>query len=223
MSITKKLLIAAVAMGSVSAATPASAVIVNFNTNGTTLSCGTYNAANNGGKACTGSGTGVLNFGGGALAPGGLTVSFDPTILNSTVNANPTSNITLGGIDTTAFTSTTYDLSGILLDILIHSTPPNQDGSLPDALITGSVSQQGATASVNFGSGNVQIGDFIYQVVPTMQLIVPPNSSSAGITTIQATVTAVPEPATWGMMLLGFAGIGLAMRRRRPSTIAQLA
>jgi hypothetical protein len=26
---------------------------------------------------------------------------------------------------------------------------------------------------------------------------------------------AVPEPATWGMMLLGFAGIGLAMRRRR--------
>jgi hypothetical protein len=28
---------------------------------------------------------------------------------------------------------------------------------------------------------------------------------------------AVPEPATWGMMLLGFAGIGMAMRRRRRS------
>ena len=27
--------------------------------------------------------------------------------------------------------------------------------------------------------------------------------------------TAVPEPSTWAMMLLGFAGIGLAMRRRR--------
>ena len=26
---------------------------------------------------------------------------------------------------------------------------------------------------------------------------------------------AVPEPATWGMMLLGFAGIGVAMRRRQ--------
>ena len=26
---------------------------------------------------------------------------------------------------------------------------------------------------------------------------------------------AVPEPATWGMMLLGFAGIGMAMRRSR--------
>lgn len=33
-------------------------------------------------------------------------------------------------------------------------------------------------------------------------------------------VGAVPEPATWAMMLLGFAGIGFAMRRRR--TPAQL-
>lgn len=34
---------------------------------------------------------------------------------------------------------------------------------------------------------------------------------------------AVPEPATWGMMLLGFAGIGFAMRRRRQPTLAQVA
>ena len=30
--------------------------------------------------------------------------------------------------------------------------------------------------------------------------------------------TAVPEPATWAMMLIGFGGIGMAMRRRRHST-----
>lgn len=35
---------------------------------------------------------------------------------------------------------------------------------------------------------------------------------------------AVPEPATWGMMLLGFAGIGWQLRRqRRSGAIAQLA
>lgn len=36
---------------------------------------------------------------------------------------------------------------------------------------------------------------------------------------------AVPEPATWGMMLLGFAGIGLAMRRnrRKPNVLMQIA
>jgi hypothetical protein len=33
----------------------------------------------------------------------------------------------------------------------------------------------------------------------------------------------VPEPATWTMMLLGFAGVGVAMRRRRKPVLAQLA
>ena len=37
-------------------------------------------------------------------------------------------------------------------------------------------------------------------------------------------ITAVPEPATWGLMLLGFGAIGFAMRRRRRGTmLAQVA
>lgn len=38
----------------------------------------------------------------------------------------------------------------------------------------------------------------------------------------QQPVGGVPEPATWAMMLLGFGGIGIAMRKRRQS-IAQIA
>jgi hypothetical protein len=34
---------------------------------------------------------------------------------------------------------------------------------------------------------------------------------------------AVPEPATWAMMLLGFAAIGLASRRRRTQALAKFA
>ncbi len=37
------------------------------------------------------------------------------------------------------------------------------------------------------------------------------------------TIQAVPEPATWAMMLIGFGGIGLAMRRRRRPVLAQVA
>ena len=33
----------------------------------------------------------------------------------------------------------------------------------------------------------------------------------------------VPEPATWMMMLLGFGGMGMAVRRRRQSTMAPIA
>lgn len=38
-----------------------------------------------------------------------------------------------------------------------------------------------------------------------------------------STVAAVPEPATWGLMLLGFAGIGVSLRRRRREVLAQVA
>lgn len=49
----------------------------------------------------------------------------------------------------------------------------------------------------------------------------PQDSAVAnGNVTIQA---AVPEPATWAMMLFGFGGIGLAMRRRRRPVLAQIA
>ncbi|MHA6724267.1 PEPxxWA-CTERM sorting domain-containing protein [Sphingomonas sp. RS2018] len=45
------------------------------------------------------------------------------------------------------------------------------------------------------------------------------RTARTGLVTI-ATVTtsAVPEPATWGMMMLGFGGIGFAMRRRSKVT-----
>jgi hypothetical protein len=50
-------------------------------------------------------------------------------------------------------------------------------------------------------------------------------SNGLGVSNAQifATSGAVPEPATWAMMLLGFAGIGASMRRGRPVPLAQLA
>lgn len=35
--------------------------------------------------------------------------------------------------------------------------------------------------------------------------------------------TAVPEPGTWGLMLLGFAGVGVALRRKRKPALTQIA
>lgn len=51
------------------------------------------------------------------------------------------------------------------------------------------------------------------------------NLTSAGNVGGTATFSAaaVPEPATWALMLLGFVGIGTAMRRRRSPLLAQVA
>ncbi|SFP93823.1 PEPxxWA-CTERM sorting domain-containing protein [Sphingomonas rubra] len=53
------------------------------------------------------------------------------------------------------------------------------------------------------------------------------SSASLFISTVHISPTpmtaAVPEPATWSLMLLGFAGIGTAMRRRRASAAVSLA
>jgi hypothetical protein len=42
-----------------------------------------------------------------------------------------------------------------------------------------------------------------------------PNSSGFSNAVLYTPRPAVPEPATWAMMLLGFGGIGMAMRRNR--------
>jgi hypothetical protein len=75
-------------------------------------------------------------------------------------------------------------------------------GSLP--ISTGSSSAQFSFAlwpRVGLGNNN-QISDFAPQ---------------------NAMLSAVPEPASWAMMLLGFAGVGAVMRRRQRQPLAQLA
>jgi hypothetical protein len=44
------------------------------------------------------------------------------------------------------------------------------------------------------------------------------NANFAFDATFQATVSAVPEPSTWAMMILGFFGVGFLAYRRRSGT-----
>jgi hypothetical protein len=78
-------------------------------------------------------------------------------------------------------------------------------GNLTNSLTLGPISPVAAGAyRFTFGgsapaTGGVVTGNLTFQLIP------------------------VPEPATWAMMLVGFAGIGFAMRRRRQPVLAQVA
>lgn len=71
----------------------------------------------------------------------------------------------------------------------------------------------------NFGPAALTSGEYTLVINGT---VAQGQSGSLGGS---VTIAAVPEPATWAMMLLGFLGIGLVMtrRRRKSSHLLQLA
>ena len=69
--------------------------------------------------------------------------------------------------------------------------------ALTDYLLAGSI----VTGNIIIGHSEAGISGYVAPITPPV-------------------VAAVPEPATWGMMILGFGLIGAAMRRRRPVVLA---
>jgi hypothetical protein len=52
-------------------------------------------------------------------------------------------------------------------------------------------------------------------VVPNLFLYDPTSNGFMGLSGQDFSVSGVPEPATWAMMLLSFAGLGFAFRHSR--------
>jgi len=78
---------------------------------------------------------------------------------------------------------------------------------------------------VHFGDAGTGLGDrtvfYLFNFAsPTTSVVLNTQGFSDGIIIPR---TAVPEPASWAMMLLGFAGVGFAMRRRVKLTLPQIA
>lgn len=75
-------------------------------------------------------------------------------------------------------------------------------------------------------SGNIEYGNvsafYLWNNVAPGAISLTNTQGYSNAVLYRATA-AVPEPATWAMMLLGFAGIGGAMRRRKAAPLLQLA
>ena len=123
----------------------------------------------------------------------------DLTSLNSTLLSSFTSNTVFG---LTAQITTYYDVL--------------------NRLFTGTQLQ-----SKNFsGSGAFEGGNYVNVSGPWSETVrYTLNFTGGAGSNFNGTVNigAVPEPGTWGLMLLGFGGIGMAMRRRQRPKLAQVA
>lgn len=137
--------------------------------------------------------------------------SFNPATIGMFTD---TYNFVLGGSALTNASLITLSLSGgNNIDftcptclVQMDSTPFTLDHSGSYDVFTLNPTVLGATSHVLTIKGNITAG---------------PSASYSG--TINFNTVPVPEPATWALMLLGFAGIGMAMRRRRAPAFAQLA
>jgi hypothetical protein len=97
------------------------------------------------------------------------------------------------------------------------TTPDRVFTSLQDATTNGSIRVQFQGLSSLLGSTDmIDVADYAWQ---TRGVTVSPGTGSntymGNITSISSTTSSVPEPGTWGMMLIGFGAVGYAMRRRR--------
>jgi hypothetical protein len=81
-------------------------------------------------------------------------------------------------------------------------------------------SQQLLNLPINVGGG-AQFFGFTSTVAISSLVVSRPGVDAWGMDLVSYNVAAaVPEPATWAMMLAGFAGLGMATRRRRRSLAA---
>jgi hypothetical protein len=152
--------------------------------------------------------------GGGFLVQGGLTGSFSFTYTGA--------DFTIGS---TTYSSGTNLLSGTIGEASIAGAAGGTSGGVSASTSTGSVISY-ASDVLNFADGSTY--DFALTLTQISQVLNRPSSTSSlrdfdaastgSFSADPAPTTiggAVPEPATWGMMLIGFGVIGGALRARK--------
>ena len=126
----------------------------------------------------------------------------------------------IGATQTGAFSFNT-DGSAYLANILIGTSTTGE--TITGASLTGA--GLGSVLFTPFTVGNtsgLSASNISLLAGSTYNLSFTGAGNNGAAITGSVSLVPVPEPATWGMMLLGFAGIGMTMSRRRPA-LAQVA
>jgi PEP-CTERM motif len=159
---------------------------------GTSVSINDVNLVYGGGVIGATTGNNVLMQGGPA-GPASYTLSFATALLS--FQFDTVSNITYNSLP--AWSATAYDASNVALSN-VGNPYVSTGGAAQTFLLNGP-----GIESVTFYGNAEGFAGFTNQPIDTLVLTTP-----------------VPEPSTWAMMLLGFAGIGFMAYRRKSAAIA---
>ena len=138
------------------------------------------------------------------------------------VNGSSVANTVVWQSSPIAVSSGTYNFSAFLSSVYFQSPALLQFTATPDvgpAISLGNFSAPGTTGVWQGVGSNFVIAPGTTSI--TLSIInqnTDLQGNDFGIDDISLSV--VPEPATWGLMLAGFAGVGIATRRRRTTTVA---
>jgi hypothetical protein len=155
-------------------------------------------------------------------AANGISIVFNSSLGNN-VTVPPESLVSFGQFDTSATTGTvsTPVVSGFTLDIF--QTMPTAGMLTFVGALSGTLRIDNSGAHVDFaGPLSQSIGAIIYTIAnsdsgtPGRVNIAPP-STNAGLTTINGTVNAIPEPSALLLVALGGPALAVAAYRRRRS------
>lgn len=137
-----------------------------------------------------------------------------------TFNHEAENGVSAGTVDLGTFTLAkgTNDFTGDVFTLQVTFTVPSSGSNIFTASLTGDVHGNGIDSSsfvIDFNNSAFNFGGFTLSV---NDLPIPVNSDlpiTEQLTGTITTVAAVPEPATWAMMILGFFGLGFIGYRRK--------
>jgi len=197
----------------------ANAGLITYDTNGTDtqLLCGTASGCSQNTPT--------------SITIGGITLTYDPTIVDSLHSVSPPTITPLGAIDTSG-SGDDVSFTGATLTIGIDDTSLGVDADMPIGTFSGTLSTDASTLVITFSSDYIDTVTWgslpgialtaglttdTFQVQGPTEGIEPANQDT---TTLQGVVSqndlgAAPEPATMAMVGGLLVGLGALARKRR--------
>jgi hypothetical protein len=198
----RRVLLAALATSAVALANPANAAVLVAD--GITYNL-TLDSITNGGT--------TANY---TLAISGINTASDTEGGRTGINAFAFSDPTVGTVTSGTSTGFTFKTGGL------NSSGCNLTGNFFCFANNGYTLPNSSSVSLDFSVTSNMVGSWT-NWTPDFKIDWTGSKNNYDLVSLAIPVNAVPEPATWALMLLGFGGIGVAMRRRRNVAPAQLA